>query len=275
MVRPTSTRQAVAALGRSAPAGWRQRRAFADVESFCLFVGYPRSGHTLVGAFLNAHRHMVIAQELDALRYVRLGARRSQLFALLLERDRQFADKGWRWQGYDYRIDGQCQGTFEQLRVIGDKRAGGTATWLDQRPDLLDRLRRVVGVPLRVVHVVRNPFDNVATIARRQHTDLAVAAGHYGDLVRSVAGVRQRLDRGELLDVRYEAVVDDPTGAVLDICRFLGLDAPLAYRQACAAKVVGRSPSRHRTSWDPESRAAVEALVDRWPFLAGYRLDGD
>ena len=46
---------------------------FSQVQACCLFIGYARSGHSLVGSFLNAHRHAVIAHELNLLWYARLG----------------------------------------------------------------------------------------------------------------------------------------------------------------------------------------------------------
>ena len=50
----------------SAWARRRYRQEFAAVERFLLFVGYPRSGHSIVGALLNAHRDAVVSHELDA-----------------------------------------------------------------------------------------------------------------------------------------------------------------------------------------------------------------
>ena len=35
------------------------------IETLALFIGYARSGHTLIGALLDAHPHIVIANELD------------------------------------------------------------------------------------------------------------------------------------------------------------------------------------------------------------------
>ncbi len=40
---------------------------FAEIGRFCLFVGFPRSGGSLLGALLNAHPDMVIGQELDSI----------------------------------------------------------------------------------------------------------------------------------------------------------------------------------------------------------------
>ena len=32
------------------------------VKKFVIFIGYPRSGHSIVGSFMDAHPHMVITQ---------------------------------------------------------------------------------------------------------------------------------------------------------------------------------------------------------------------
>src|SRR5829696_2032744 len=77
--------------------GIRDRRAFAEVERYAMFGGYPRSGHSVIGSLLNAHPDMVVAHELNALRYVQAGFSRLQLFSLLLESDRKFEAHGRTW----------------------------------------------------------------------------------------------------------------------------------------------------------------------------------
>ena len=54
-------------LGASIDGRWR-RHELQSVEAFCIFIGYPRSGHSLLGSLLDAHPEMVIAHELDVLR---------------------------------------------------------------------------------------------------------------------------------------------------------------------------------------------------------------
>jgi hypothetical protein len=44
---------------------------FSSVRTFVLFVGYPRSGHSLIGSIMDAHPNIIIAHEvLAALRHV-------------------------------------------------------------------------------------------------------------------------------------------------------------------------------------------------------------
>ena len=105
---------------------WARRRyrdELAAVERFLLFVGYPRSGHSIVGAMLNAHRDAVVAHELDAPPLIVGGCSRDELFSRILARAYWFNMRGNR-ANYPYAVPGQWQGRFATLRVIGDKRGG-------------------------------------------------------------------------------------------------------------------------------------------------------
>lgn len=268
---PEGALQVAETVVRSTIDGFRFSSRFHDVETFCLFLGYPRSGHTLVGSLLNAHAEAVVAHELDVLRYVELGLRRRQLFALLLDRDQQFATIGRQWSGYDYEVAGQHQGRCDRLRVIGDKRAASATNRLAERPDLLDRLRRVAGVPVRLIHVVRNPYDNIATMSRRRGADLSYVITRYGRLGGIVEDLRARVGDEGVLDVRYEEFVGHPERSLREVCAFLGLAASESYLADCA-RVVRQPLSRSRDSctWSVADRQAVETLIAERAVLAGY-----
>src|SRR5688572_15941273 len=105
----------------SAVRGYGERGLFDATETYCQFVGYPRSGHTLVAALLNAHPEIVIANELGVLDWVRRGLNRRQLLSLILKSDRDFARGAYRFLDYNYRVPNQWQGRFEKIRVVGDK----------------------------------------------------------------------------------------------------------------------------------------------------------
>lgn len=247
---------------------------FADLEHFCFFIGYSRSGHTLIGTALNAHPEMVISHELDAVSYVRHGFRRSQLFSLILERDQHFGLMGRTWSGYKYEIPGQSQGTFDRLRVIGDKRARSSALQISSHPELLDRLRRVVGVPIRVIHVTRNPFDNIATEARRHKLSLTDATAWYAQICDAIGVVRPLLDPSELLDVRYEAFAASPQATLVDICRFLDVEPGASYLEACAGIVwPSTNRSRDAVEWTVDERRGVEQLVEKHSALDSYDFE--
>jgi hypothetical protein len=250
------------------------RDAFGEVERYCQFVGFPRSGHTIVGALLNAHPDMVIAHEADALQRVFNRARRTGLYTALVEADRRFEALGYEWEGYSYAVPGQWQGRWQRLRVIGDKQGGLTARHLRNHPYLLNDLRRVVNVPLRFVIVTRNPFDNITRIARRDGLSLSDAIARYGRFAEGTQVAVDLLDEREVFVLRYEDFVADPEMGLMTLAGFLEVE-PVSDWVANSAKHVFASPPRARTEadWSASSRDVTEALVARHSFLTGYSFD--
>ena len=56
---------------------------------------------------------------------------------------------------------------FFFVKVIGDKEGGQTSYFLSKKFDILEEIRQTIEVPLRFIHIVRNPFDNIATMTLR------------------------------------------------------------------------------------------------------------
>ena len=224
-----------------------------------------------MNSLLNAHPEIVGAHECQILRFLHKGVGRNQLYAILLRRDQQFAELGNRWSGFDYTVPGQYQGRFETIRVIGDKCAG-VSTWRMHRdPSLLDRLRQTTRVPLRVIHVIRNPYDNIAAMARRR--GLPEAVERYAALGQAVDDIRNRLSPEELIDVRFETFTADPRGSLTDLCRFLGVEASQDYLNACAQLVNQGRRTRDTQDWSAPLKAQVDELIAARPVLAGYTFD--
>ena len=134
-----------------------------------MFVGQPRTGHSLVGALLDAHPNALVAHELDALKYVAAGYDRRRLFALLVAQERAGRRRARLVDGLHLRrCPGSGRAATQRLEVIGDKK-GGRSTHAARRRHRAARpaAATTVGVDVHVVHVVRNPYDVIATMHRR------------------------------------------------------------------------------------------------------------
>lgn len=263
----------------------RQAPLFEGVEVFCAFIGYSRSGHSIVAAVLDAHPNAVIAHEQGAVQYVHARFDRDRLFALLLRNTQTIGHtkghSGRRRGGYTYDVPGQWQGRFERVRVIGDKHGEDTTCRLDADPALMDRLQRTAGVPVRYVHVIRNPFDNIATMARRRAQrrgrtsadaiDLTAATDRYFFLCDANVRIKARLDDAAVYDLRHEQFVREPAAELRALCHWLGLDPRPDYIEA-AAGIVFDAPHRSRdlVEWPPVLRERIERGIDAVPFLTGY-----
>jgi hypothetical protein len=259
----------------------RERALLRGVETYCLFIGHARSGHSIVGALLDAHRQIVISDELDAVRYLPVGFDRWQLMYGSLEIARRQARSlrqkaGRDGRVYSYHVPEQWQGRADDLRVVGDSRAGWTTRRLTADPVLLGRLRARMS-PLRVkfIHVVRNPFDNIATMMVRGGRTFEDAFGQYAANCESIVPLSERIGKESVIRIRHEDLVQDPQGTLESLCGFLGVDAGRDYLEA-ASSILYRSPSRSRDSvdWPPERARRVDGLIDRFDYLSGYTLDG-
>ena len=254
---------------------------FAALERFVLFVGHPRSGHSAVGTLINAHRHAAVSHNLDALALLRDGVRPDELFERILERDRSFAADGGRMGRYSYDVPGQWLGHHGEIRVVGDKRSGATSRHLAGQPTLLRELPALVGLPVVVIHHVRNPWDNIASIWQWEHTrrgrDLPeVAEAYFGRSEAATRGLAEAGSQVRLLRTFQEDLVRDPRSQMRRVLDGLGLHADDSFLDACQ-RFVHREPrrTRHEVPWPEGLVARIAEHAQRCEFLAHYRFDSD
>lgn len=247
---------------------------FAKLETCCTFIGYPRSGHSIIGSLLDAHPEVIIAHELDTLKFVQAGFSAGQIFWLLRENSRICAAHGRRWGPYSYGVPGHWQGRHQTLRVIGDNKGGRTTRAIAQDWSLLERLLTTIPLRHRFLHVVRNPFDNIATLTLRQTKDLGQAIELYFGLCRTNYALRQHLGAAAVLDIHHEEFIRRPQEELARICSFLGIAPGPDYLAACASIVYQRPhQSRHGIDWPPALQAAVTEEMKNFAFLSRYAFD--
>ena len=159
------------------------------IKTFVIFIGYPRSGHSIVGSLMDAHPHMVIANEFMLLRNWKYFSDRqkesgeanpfyqhkSYLFNTLYRRSYWDTTDGLRSEkntekNYTLSMDSLWQGNFDKyISIIGDKSGGVTSTtYLTSKTTFsryFEELRTTIKLPIKAVHVVRNPYDQISTCA--------------------------------------------------------------------------------------------------------------
>ena len=244
------------------------------LQYFCTFVGYPKSGHSLVGALLDAHPDMVVAHEQDVLRCIKLGFPAETIYGLLINNSERFAHGGRIWRGYAYSVPHQWNGSIRELRVIGDKKGGGTTKWLTRDPGLLDEMMQVIPLQHKFIHVVRNPFDSISTLGRgdprRQNDFIQKFARKWA----IVAQFKAKLPPSDWYDIRHEQFVEDPQKWLKSLCDFLGQEAPGDYLKDCAT-IVKPMPhkSRIETQWPVDAIKKMEENMKPYSFLEGYSFE--
>lgn len=255
---------------------------FGKLKTFCCFVGHGRSGGTLVGALLNAHPNIVMSNELNALRRLGTGLTAQQLYRVIyLVSERQVQRGSQGGGGYSYAVPGQWQGRHAELKVIGDRKAGATAYEIVQNPGVLDALDKKVKLDKKFVHVVRNPFDTIATTYHKTNPRPPENADAH--LCREIRNYFARCSAVHLIENRYgaqsicyvfhERLIADPTAQLRRICRFLDVEPRDDYLQSCAS-IMKTSPhqSRRSLTWSDHQIDMVRQGIKEYPWLIDYEF---
>ena len=280
-----------------------------SVETFLFFIGYGRSGHSLVASILDAHPNVIIAHEyylfdkLNQPRRYPMLTNKSGLFDELYLSSYTSAAKGWRAavntsKGYNFELPGTWQGRFNQLKVIGDKTGGATAMMYHKDPNKFKNtyrsLQQTVDVPIKTLHVVRNPFDMIATVALYHasgHPDsLKVPASvenKFNDITFLSQAVSIILNKADavfkmpddaglsVMEIHLEDLIKDPKGILKRVCEYLEVQCTEEYLTTCVGKVYTTiSKSREVVVWPKVLVDRVVQATKTYSFFNRYSFEG-
>lgn len=262
--------------------GYIGQSKWDGIKYLILFIGYPRSGHSLLGSIINAVPQCGMSHELDALYYVQKGYTRQQLFYLISNNIKNFNTSGRKWMGYDYDMGGDPSVNPFQWSHIGDKCGGRTTRRVGVYDDLegLDRAAKLANAKLRLLHVVRNPLDNITTMAIRtqEKTSRLIENTLDNAIKRYAVNVKVNkalMDRygATILTIHYENLIinfDEQMRIVFD---HLDLEPSEKFLTNVKAK-IWKDPKRSRMKiqehWTIEKLEMVQELCRKYDFLNFY-----
>jgi len=279
------------------------------IKTYLFFIGIARSGHSIVAALLDSHPHIVIADELDVFNTVLSGhdlkVDKSLLFnqvwnmsyekAVTTDATVNIHDTR---KGYSLAIDGLYQGTYQShIDVIGDKSGGTTVKMFLTNPQLfescLNKLRSLDNLHIKVLHVIRNPFDNIATIAIYRHfkygrTKVAMLKNssnktirasaelinkvieYYFTLYKASEVMRQQFNL-DMMDVHSKELIDSPKAIINEMCAFLQISCSDNYINAVSRKIFHEeSKTRHKLKWTNDQILKVKENILEFDSLKQY-----
>jgi hypothetical protein len=157
--------------------------------------------------------------------------------------------------------------------VIGDKSGDLLSSRLVQEPGLIVDLMIEFAGRAKFIHVIRNPFDCISTMAARARAALDDAVHEFFRLCEANQIARKFVPREAWEDVYLEELIQRPHPVVADLCRFLGQEAHNSYLSACS-ELVFSSPRRSRDSvaWPSGLVREIEDRLLGFPWLRGYRF---
>ncbi len=263
--------------------GFLNKRKYRYVKEFCLFIGYPRSGHTMIASLLNAHPNIMIALEWGTFNYLNFGFRRNQILYCIIR-------NSWRytrylnncWTGYSYNVPDSWQGKYSRLLVVGDKFGGRTTLMLEQSSEFLDMLSNTLKIQTKLVHIIRNPFDVISTSLMRSskyqkdsNAKNLVELLFFINVFFTRADIIKRIKeegKYKMIDIYHEEFIKNPVKELESLIQFLELNADRNYYESCA-KIAFDEPNKSRYSieWTKELINFVETNLKKYDFLSNYK----
>ena len=276
----------------------------STVRKFLFFIGYPRSGRSILGNVLDAHPNIIIS-------------RNYSLFKKLLTQPTRHKDRSFLFNAiYKNSICGHYfgrikpvyhrgniphfwQGVYNgSVAVIGDESGCVTTALYKLFPNtfvrLFEKLLSVVQIPVYVIHEIQNPYDNIAEMvlstyqARLRTHELEIDAGHPYDnealLDLKIAEYFLRADAAfqilslqvEVVEFHEEDFFQQPKHVLSMVCTALELSCEERYLNTTTRHVLGESQikSRHLIKWTPEQIKYVhDRVILPYKFLWQYSFD--
>ena len=270
------------------------------IKKFAFFIGHPHSGHSIVGAIIDSHPHIVLAHEADIFLKIQQwrDCNKSKLFNTIWKT--AFMGNSLQKQsrkGYTLTIDNLYQGTYQDyIDVIGDKKGGSTAALLYHFPEkwgkVYHKLQTIVALPMKVFHVIRNPYDNIASLALARHS--SNSDNNFGELrvsnetntinphlidkvMANYFGLFQVMETAkrnyslDVLEVHSSDLVADPKNTIRKLFKFLRVPISDELLDVCSKKVFPEeSKLRYKIEWEEQHIQMIKKQIQKFPDLKRY-----
>lgn len=237
---------------------------------FISFIGWARTGHSLVGSLLDAHPNVVISNEFHV--YHRFKEfKRQQLFRNIINDSKQKFDLGRpASEEYYQYINNSYQGTYTRLDAIGDKKGGGTLVKFINNPYIVEDFKKYIKIPVKFILVLRNPIDSITTSLVKRPNEIGSRYNRYKENFKQIENFLDSY-RDITHIMRFEDLILDFKNTFTSLLEFLNLEYSEDYIQQCNSIVFNSVPkSRNKLEWSEDSLKLVRKLCE-FKLLESYK----
>jgi hypothetical protein len=155
---------------------------------------------------------------------------------------------------------------------------------LKTHPELINRLQTELGCPVKIIHVIRNPYDTITTMARRSFEKsgrkdemdtafLSQFVDRYFDRVAEVQKLKEA-GRFEIHDLYHEELIDHSESVIEGLLHFLGVGIPEYFVSRCSEAIYQQPhKSRFEFEWTEDLKSQVMENIGKYRFLQDYRYE--
>lgn len=237
------------------------------LEKYVLVIGNSRSGTTIVGSILDSHPQMICGNETASSASFWRGSTLETITAEIEENSSRNAQLGRPSEGYQYAIGSAPK---SQITVLADKIWNPAVLLLAGDRRLLSRLRTTMGVPISLIHCVRNPFDTISTMHRKSAATLRDRLRWYFMHCDAIQVIIERQEE-PIFEIHNEDVVSHAEDTSRGLFDWLGYPSSAQHLSNIRARVSETyNASRHSVVWTDDLIREVECRASGFPFLSRY-----
>lgn len=227
----------------------------AKTNSYVMFLGHAHSGHSLIGAILDAHQDIAISNELNIPKLILdHDLSKYEIFKLTL----YFSSLRKSWEGetntgYKYKIKDGHQGSTITPIILGDKKGGGSTRIIRNHEGIFEKMYNNLSQRLKIIHVIRSPLDNIAAFAHYWGENLgANQVERYYENMETVLNLKEKYPK-IFHTVNHTDFITNPKSQLEKIFKFLAINPQEQFLESCVRIVRPSENKRSEQLMWPES----------------------
>lgn len=243
---------------------------FSTLKAFLLIIGNARSGSTLTGSIINAHINAIVANETQASRNFWEGLTKEEIYKIIELNVQEIEVSQYLYSGYKPISSPSIIEKANPL-IIGEKIWNPATLLLHGKYNLIEQLSLTLGLPILLIHTIRNPFNTIATMHLKSGAPLHDRIAWYFMHCEAVDVISKRFCAKNFLHVYHENIILNPEQEIIKLCGFLNLPV-LEHHLAVVRQSLFNKPneSRDLIAWSNNDILQISRKMENYEFLHNY-----
>jgi len=270
-----------------------------DLNNFILFIGHCRSGTSAVAAIIDSHPNAICSHEIHCLQNsMKEKWSKNKTIEYVVNSSQEQAKKGRRsgtiladgCRGdYNHKIEGQLKDANSVIYSAGDKLAGKDNSYLHKVGiNALVKFKDKIGLPLKIIHMVRNPYDIIA-LERRWYGIMSLRyrsrkrkqkkINYWVDVLKRIEGITKAVKNIDdkdisVCDIYLDTLVNDPNSELKKLFSFLDLPISENVMNKCKNH-LNFTPHQRRfeIQWGDTKKRVEKEIIEEFEWFNKYEFE--
>lgn len=199
----------------------------SNIKQLVMFFGHAHSGHSIIGAVMDAHPEVCITNEVNIAKLFKdhdISKKELESILLYYSHDNN-KQEGWHNTEYKYQISSGFQGKTDAPQVIGDKKGGASTRIIMKNPEILTKILNMYGNKVKFINVHRNPIDVITAYAYYWEQPLGLA--HLNRFIENDQAnllIKSKIPTSQWLDIDQKQFTQHPKTVIGQVFKFISVD---------------------------------------------------